>query len=218
MATKPHCFQSSFSGNHHHWKDRGIKHFQYILRVIWHISKTTFQPTCYFLALLLSQRSSTQFYHFEREFFGRLERTTRWIKNLWIWTSWAGHKPAANTKKKTMRKKGNVLIADSSDSRYSEWIGNGHDALFLLIARNGLKKEGKLILAAVERKCECRNAIRNWILFHHKLFQFVGGDNGRFSVVMAFFSPHIYSVRKKANMDERTRGTQTKADKIMICG
>lgn len=63
--------------------------------------------------------------------------------------------------KKTMRKKGNVLIADSSDSRYSEWIGNGHDALFLLIARNGLKKEGKLILAAVERKCECRNAIRN---------------------------------------------------------
>lgn len=77
MATKPHCFQSSFSGNHHHWKDRGIKHFQYILRFIWHISKTTFQPTCYFLALLLSQRSSTQFYHFEREFFGRLERTTR---------------------------------------------------------------------------------------------------------------------------------------------
>lgn len=60
MATKPHCFQSSFSGNHHHWTDRGIKHFQYILRVIWHISKTTFQPTCYFLALLLSQRSSTQ--------------------------------------------------------------------------------------------------------------------------------------------------------------
>lgn len=105
MATKPHCFQSSFSGNHHHWKDRGIKHFQYILRVIWHISKTTFQPTCYFLALLLSQRSSTQFYHFEREFFGRLERTTRWIKNLWIWTSWTGHKPAANTKKKLCGKK-----------------------------------------------------------------------------------------------------------------